>query len=234
MGWFGKGIMDGDAPLDWMGAFMHILEAPEDARYDKPDPKLRVRIESRQHILAERVRRERDDQERNVGWQVLGVLIMAQGARMSNDVRGAIHVALVQDEWAKTELERKIYVREMSEIVDDYDGSTPTREYRDWTNKYGMELGDISDPPRSWKMLQFAMGALADHLKDKPWFKGMQFAVNRAGYRMLILVDEPPRQEDVTKILNDKDVPGELFQIPVSFYVNNQSTVMKSGDKIHD
>lgn len=234
MGWFGKGIMDGDPPLDWIGAFMTVLDAPEDARYDKPDPKLRSAIETRQHMLAERVRRERDKEELNIGWHALGVMIMAQGAKMSNDVRHSVIIALDQDKWAKTEIERMLYVQEMKEIVEAYDGHTPTRYYKDWTKEYGMTEDDLANPPRSWKMLQVAMGLVAERLKNKKWFRGLNFAVNRAGYRMLLLVDEPEIQDEANKILNDTDVPGEVFEIPISFYVTNQNTVMKKGDKIHD
>ena len=39
---------------------------------------------------------------------------------------------------------------------------------------------------------------------------------------------------DKYRILDDADVPGELFDIPVSFYVEDQKTVMKDGDKIAD
>ena len=67
------------------------------------------------------------------------------------------------------------------------------------------------------------MRVLAEHLKDKQWFAGVRYAVSPAGYRMLLVM----RADDDFRrgIMQDGDVPRELFDIPVSFYADDQDTV---------
>ena len=236
MGWFGKRIMDGDSPMDWLGVMLDILGISEETmviHWELPTPEIRALIETRQHMLVSRIGKEHDTRERNIGWQVLATLIMAQGAEMMDKVRKLATDALKADEWAKTDLERKIYVEDMLDILAAYDNRTPTANYADWTIKYGVTEDQVKAPQLSWKMLNAAMCEVAEHLKEKKWFRGMRFSVNRAGYRMLIIISEKDIDGNKGAVLHDDDVPASLYDIPVGFYVEDQNTVKKAGDKIY-
>lgn len=232
MGWFGKGIMDGDPALDWAGTLCDIIGVLDVEKIYKPSPEVRGALETRQHMLKKRVEREVDSDERNIGWQVLAVMIMQQGAAMSDTVRANCMAALENDEWAMSDMERRIYANDMIAILEAYDGKTPTDYRKDWSKEYGIGEEDVNAGAKSWKMLNAAMCQLAEHLKNKPWFNGIRFAVNGAGYRMLLVVSENSISESKGAILSDKDVPAQLFDIPVSFYVEGQVTIMKTGESI--
>lgn len=235
MGWYGAGIMDGDTPMDWASKLIGILGLDGNKyRYNELSDVLRTALMTRQHMLVDAVRRETNSELRRIGWQVLGVMIMSQGASMSSAARGGVKDALAADEWAKHDLERSVFVREMLEIVESYSGSTPTKEYKDWEKEYGISANDMSNPQVSAKILRLAMWELADHLKSKKWYKGIRFALNNSGYRILLVISDADLQKGVHDIISDPDVPELLFDIPISFYINEQRTVAKRGDKIAD
>lgn len=239
MGWYGKGIMDGDEPMDWCHTLTNLAGAYRDnCDYGKPRPEFKHALESRQHQLVEKVVKASGEYGRVIAAQVLGVLVINQGAKMGDAAKKLVLDACDNDEWAKRDLERKIYVSEFADIVRAYCDNpepVPTKEYADWTKKYGLTQDDLNSPRLSGAMLQIAMGEVAEHLARKPWFEGVRFAVNSGGYRILVVVSEKNILRDGgPSILSDEDIPSDLFEIPVSLYVDDQKTVMKKGDKIWD
>jgi hypothetical protein len=231
--------MDGDSPVEWCHVLTSMAGAyKERCDYDKPRAEFKAALETRQAMLLARVNKEVDPQSRAIGAQVLGVLMLNQGATMLTAVKDAVMAACSADEWASRDLERRIYVSDFRRIVESQfalgGACEPAREYDDWTKKYGVSQDDLDRPRTSGKVLNVAMCEIAEHLKCKPWFRGVHFAVNDAGYSMLLLLDEKDVEAGAKDILHDNDVPPALFEIPVSFYVMGQVTVAKRGDKIFE
>lgn len=235
MGWFGYGIMDGDEPYNALNDILSVIGYIETngVKWDEPFDGMRFLIETRFQKIVDYICKVPGSKQR-LYWQVFAALAMEQGSRITPGAKASMLKALDEDDMFENNLARIIYVREMSQTLRQYEGGVPTRMYGDWKKKYGLSDTDLDNPAKSAKMLEFLMREMAEHLKSKAWFRGVQFAVNREGYVILVVVDEDHVEKDAHSILNDKEVPGNLFDMPVMFSITNQKTVRCAGDSIFD
>jgi len=235
MGWFGYGIMDGDKPLDALDEIFGVIGRVETdgLRWNIPSERLRWLVTTKFQNILDRIRKMPDYAQRTY-WQVFAAIAMEQGVPIPVNTKTIMLKALDDDDEFGSNLMRRIYVREMSQTLLHYIGDEPTCMYGDLEKKYGLSEKDLDNPGLSQKMLQFSMRELAEHLKGKEWFRGVQFAVSRNGYVILVVAEEEHVEKDAKSILNDTDVPGELFDMQVMFSITNQNTVRCANDSICD
>jgi hypothetical protein len=235
MGWFGYGIMDGDTPFNALDDMLGVIGYVETdgTRWDEPSDGMRWLVETKMQNVIDHIRRQPSDSQRTY-WQVLAALAMEQGARLPEGAKANMLKALNEDDVFPNNLARIIYVREMTQTLQQYEGGKPTPIYGDWNKKYGLSNKDLNNPARSENMLQFLMRELAERLKCKEWFRGVQFAVSRTGYVIIVLLDEDCVEKDSRFILEDADVQRELFGMPIMFSIAGQKTVHCAGDSIFD
>jgi len=113
MGWWSKDIMGGDSPLDAKDEIFGICEVDE-----FPDDDSRVSLKKsdfEKHMpkIMEFLRKEKNNDyydNRAIGFQVLGVLMMKAGATISEELKAEILENSKTDSWAKEDLERKAIV----------------------------------------------------------------------------------------------------------------------------
>jgi hypothetical protein len=123
MGWFSATIMGGDPPMNWEGDLNDIAGArPYD---DKPISLTAKMIDEHLDEMVEFIKKEDDDS--NIGWQVLGVMILTTGAKMPIEIRENI-VKNIYDEnidgWDKPE-DRKFFLDRFRTQVENYKEGHP-------------------------------------------------------------------------------------------------------------
>jgi len=124
MGWWSTDIMGGDTPLDYKDAFYDICGVDE-----FPETGVRVKLtrEDMETHLNEMVefidKNEWDDSD--IGYQVLGVLLMRAGATINGDLRDFIMQACENDAWATMDDERQIATTNLFNAIRDYENGTP-------------------------------------------------------------------------------------------------------------
>lgn len=121
MGWFSSTIMGGDPPMDWEGHFNDIAGANP---YDD-NPVLLTGLMLDEHLtemVASIEKCEFREDESNIAWQVLGVMILKVGAKMPIEIREKI-VSYIYDEnidgWDKPE-DRKFFLDHFKVQVENY------------------------------------------------------------------------------------------------------------------
>jgi hypothetical protein len=107
--------MGGDSPLDWEGAISEVMGVEfnyDDAKYHYT----KSGIERNVKKIVERIDREMWD--RNIGFQVLGVMAMKTGAKLPKRVIKKIVEAAENDEWAKEgDCERKMHIEKFISAI---------------------------------------------------------------------------------------------------------------------
>lgn len=118
MGWWGFTIMGGNPPMDWEDNFNDITGArPYE---DKPIPLTGLMVDEHLYEMVALIQKDKDDP--NIGWQVLGVMILTTGAKMPIEIRENI-VKNIYDEnidgWDKPN-DRKFFLDHFKVQVENY------------------------------------------------------------------------------------------------------------------
>ena len=119
MGWWSKDIMGGDSPLDFEDEIYEICgvdKFPED--HDGIIELSKSVIETN---LVEILEMLPEDDE--IGFQVLGVLMMKSGAVMNDTLKALILFNSKHDEWAKQDSERQEIIDSFCKAIESYDGT---------------------------------------------------------------------------------------------------------------
>ena len=122
MGWWSKDIMGGDTPLDWEDEFYGICQVekwPEGKRGKGKISKETV-AKCLPQLETEIVKQ---DYEPFIGYQVLGVMLLAAGANIPQPTRERIIQACEQDEWAKVDEDRRTHTLHLKSLIENYDGT---------------------------------------------------------------------------------------------------------------
>lgn len=116
MGWWSATILGGDTPMDYVGDMKDIANI-NDYDYDKEEDILLA-----PNVVKDRVNKAirklvkycDNSHDIDIAYQVLGVVIMTSGAKLSDQLRTFIISAARNDEWAKRDTsvdkERKTYI----------------------------------------------------------------------------------------------------------------------------
>lgn len=132
MGWWSTDIMGGDTPLDFKSAILDQIGLDE---FKAKPEQIRKAFDS----LDEKTLREVIPaivnewgcgdpggdfykNEVSIGFQVLAVLMMESGARISPGIQGLMDVRIMDDDWAKEDDERKGKIKHLLQTLRSYSG----------------------------------------------------------------------------------------------------------------
>jgi hypothetical protein len=126
MGWWGVCVMEGDTPMDIeYSVRLALVPAAADINADSDDEAdaleaaaheavVKVLKDNQYQHIIDRMQTGRDDDlciwgddDKNIGLQVLGEMVMCYGGSMEEPQRAIFREAATQDEWAQSDAERK-------------------------------------------------------------------------------------------------------------------------------
>jgi hypothetical protein len=125
MGWWSTGIMAGDSPLDWedeIYSLCGVEKWQEDS--DKMAKIPKSRLEANLTKIINVIERE-SGWEKQIAYQVLGVMLMRSGCEISQKLKSSIVSAAEQDEWASEDSSRRKDCMAFAKKIKDY-GGKPT------------------------------------------------------------------------------------------------------------
>lgn len=126
MGWWSKDIMGGDSPLDMKDEIFGICEVDEFPEDDSIVSLKKSDFEKNEEKIIEFLRKQKNNpyyDERAIGFQVLGVLMMKAGATISEELKAEILENSKTDSWAKEDDERKAIVDNFHQALEQYNGT---------------------------------------------------------------------------------------------------------------
>lgn len=126
MGCWKETIYGGDAPLDWKENIYEFCGVEEYGSLgDKPKPIPKKVLKSKMVEIQEMLDSDREEDDRNIGYLVLGALIMHSGVHINDVLQERIFEAISEDEWAKENPVRKIVMNNYKSLIKDYDPKKP-------------------------------------------------------------------------------------------------------------
>lgn len=126
MGWSGKGITDGDEPMDYISD-IESLCGFDFENDDIVKVLTKEKLEEIQPIIFEKWKKA---DVTIYAFQVLGAILVQGGAQFDTVVYNTCLDSLKKDEWAKTDLERKYHIDFLINILENYD-EIPTKYWDD-------------------------------------------------------------------------------------------------------
>lgn len=128
MGWWSETILGGDTPLDILSDFEAILRVqklyPLGDLSDEKKAQVRQVIDAEIDCLVNYVRGEEDSPE--IAAQVLAVLVMTVGGKMSDEQRELFLQAGLMDDWSYESRQREEQINIYLDTVKAYVPGTPS------------------------------------------------------------------------------------------------------------
>lgn len=126
MGWWSATIMGGDTPLDIEAGLLETAGLSVFDYQEEGDELYRSKIESSIndmiYYIENEVSKWGDPDYINIGYQVLGVMIMSSGAKILPGLQKRIITAADDDEWASEgNNERATYIHNFKTAIEQYD-----------------------------------------------------------------------------------------------------------------
>lgn len=128
MGWWSENIYGGDAPLTWQEEIYKFCNTEVYGKDNKVQPiSSDVLSEKIEDILEFIENKSTDLNHKNIGFQVLGAIIMHSGFDIdeSDDLRSIIIEASENDDYAKENLVRRNVLKNFKKLIKEYDPSQP-------------------------------------------------------------------------------------------------------------
>jgi hypothetical protein len=123
MGWWSTDIMGGDTPLDFEDSFFNICKVN---KFPEPGKMNHLSKEDfAKHLDEMLVIVHKYDYEKEIGYQVLAVLMLKAGAFISGDLKDFMMQACENDEWAQESEERKLATDGLYNALLRYDNEHP-------------------------------------------------------------------------------------------------------------
>lgn len=149
MGWWSATIMGGDTPLDFVGTFHDILKLKYDSGKNKFTKKnMEAGIDKLVAYLMTKKNSHWYCDEKNVGFQVLGVQMMECGARMSPELKEKIIQACDEDRWAHSNNsdndDRKKIIDSFRTAILNYSGKKAKTPYESVFEKMATKSGLVN------------------------------------------------------------------------------------------
>lgn len=146
MGWFSKDIMGGDPAWDCVSTILEMCGVinDDDSNVEPIDQLDKDMLEKNQFAISAFFSRK-NDENKNIGLQVFGNIMMRKGAAIHEVVRDQIHKAIVDDKWSKEDPERRILMWYALENFNSYDNTTPTDTLPVLNTKIGCEKEYAND-----------------------------------------------------------------------------------------
>lgn len=119
MGWWGAGVMDGDAPLDLLGELCGVMGVGfdyDDAQYHYT----REQVEDHVAVMVDKISAIRGDEYQRVAYHVLGYMVLKVGADIPDGVRTSIICAAQEDDWAAESEERASHMNQLAREIQNH------------------------------------------------------------------------------------------------------------------
>tara|TARA_Y100000389_G_scaffold88797_1_gene85257 strand:+ start:344 stop:850 length:507 start_codon:yes stop_codon:yes gene_type:complete len=141
MGWWSKDILGGDSPLDWKASLYDKLginyfsEEQGIKTHDgygliTPDDMNRIAQNNLIQYVLDSTQKSFEEwgecHSRSIGMQVLSLMILKSGAKMTKKNKKELSKWIKLDEWAKEDYERKDNIDDLLSAIKEYD-STPMK-----------------------------------------------------------------------------------------------------------
>ncbi len=128
MGWWNTSIYGGDAPLDWRENIYNKLGAVEYDEKDELKPvDVDVLVKNIDEVTKMIDEAGTDDKDKNIGYQVLGSIIMHSGFNIEahSELKKRIILAAQEDEYSREDSERKVVMKNFKKLIEEYTPSSP-------------------------------------------------------------------------------------------------------------
>ena len=124
MGCWSTDILGGDTPMDFEDEIYDICKV-EKFKGEKINNIPSEILEKNMVSIMEMINEYDGDDEWNIGYQVLAVLMLASGSPIRVDLKSNMIKACNDDEWSNDDSERRQKVNALKEAINKYDGKTP-------------------------------------------------------------------------------------------------------------
>lgn len=125
MGCWSENIFGGDVSLEWKEKFYELCKTKEyDSKHKEKSISLK-KLEPKIGEIVKLIDLNLDEDKKNIGYIVLGALIMSSGANISNELKKTISNAADEDCWSKENYLRKIVINNYKKFLKDYDSKSP-------------------------------------------------------------------------------------------------------------
>jgi len=126
MGWWSATIMGGDMPLDIEAGLLETAGIPVFDYQEAGDELYRSKIESSIndmiYYIENEVSKWGDPNYVDIGYQVLGVMIMSSAAKLPSGLQKRIITAADDDEWASEgDNDRATFIHNFKTAIEQYD-----------------------------------------------------------------------------------------------------------------
>ena len=206
MGWFGKNILDGDEPLDYLYNIAEVCGVPKNYEGDECDYITKESLEKNQTKIYNKFKKE------DVGitaFQTLATQILRVGAKFEPLVYDKCVECLQKDEWAKSSIERNYHINFLLDKLKNYQ-NCPS-EYED-VELYNIRKNDKTGADYARYVI--------DILKNNKMFTKdviihLTIIINSYSYGICAVYDESLGLEKLTKFLNEAEF--EIFDAKISY-----------------
>lgn len=131
MGWWSATILGGDTPLDCLGAFASELGLDETENglpelYGYEFSKEILNKKENLNKLIKFCDSDQDPEDRSIPYQILGVILMATGSKISGTLKEKIIEYAKKDDWYQNKTpDRVFYIEDFINSVRNYKDGTP-------------------------------------------------------------------------------------------------------------
>ena len=219
MGWFGKGVMDGDPAWDMMG---WLEGEASKVGIEKDTAKWAEWLSNSQSDISEKMRDP-------IELMVLGAAMMSCGAKMETNVRRLIADSCLSDGWSERDLERKIHMTAFHDALVNYE-DRPTNYGIDYS-KFGVTSDDLVRGKLSHKVARMALHYVHKAYENESWYKDVTLGVSGSGYQIVMGVYDDGNGVNFTHVINN--VFG-IFEIPIIFVEANDMNYNVTEDSIEE
>jgi len=127
MGWWDESIYGGDAPITWKENIYELCKADEYGSDGKeksiPRKTITKKLDDIKNLIENS---DTDDNNRNIGYQVLGAIMMHAGFDLlSNPVKDRVLTAIEEDKWSIENPIRLNAMKNFKKLIKEYDFSEP-------------------------------------------------------------------------------------------------------------
>jgi len=128
MGWWNEQIYGGDPAIEWKENIYELCEADEYGKDMKPQPIPREVLSEKSKDIIKMIRTsDTNNEDKNVGYQVLGAIMMHAGFDIdsADGFREKLLNAINNDAWADNNPVRRNVMQNYKKLVNEYDFSEP-------------------------------------------------------------------------------------------------------------
>jgi hypothetical protein len=223
MGWFGKGILDGDEPMDFQSeieavcGWNYTIGGKGNKREDY------VSKDSLEKVQLKLYKRWYEKKESYFCFQVLAAMMVEVGAKFEPEVLEISKKCLQADDWAKQNFERWYHINYLLKILENYN-ETPTLY---WDNNLSYKT--LED--KGEKIEDYVVSILREHLQPKlpTVIKIGGGVLSKESHAVTFLINESLPESDIKKDISQ--INSNYFNLPA--LIIGSSEFIPTPDEIH-